>query len=112
MLLVHVIFRDHKEYHEFHYLVKIPIRLLKSRDPEVHKYKYHVESSATRKGLIKSLEFIVGPTTAGDVIDRFLAVHFNESQLQVGCKWLYKMCSYVHILISNPLKCAYQFCKI
>ena len=81
-------FRDHNKYHEFRYPVKIPVRLLKSHDPEVHKYKYHVESSATKNGLIKSLEFIAGPTTGGGIIDRYLTVYYNESQLQVECKWL------------------------
>ena len=85
---LHVIFRDHKEYHEFHYPVKIPIRLLKDHDAKVRKYKYHVESSATKNGLIRSLEFIVGPTTDGGIIDRYLTVYYNESQLHGKCKWL------------------------
>ena len=70
--------------------------MLKDHDAEVHKYKYHVESSATKNGLIESLEFIVGPNTGGGIIDRYLAIHFNECQLQVGCKWLYEICSYIY----------------
>ena len=81
-----LLFRDDKEYLEFHYPVKIPVRLLKSDNAEVHKYKYHVESSATESGLLKSLEFIVGPRTAGGIIDRFLAVHCEHNRLKVGCK--------------------------
>ena len=85
--------------------------MLKNHDPAVHKYKYHVESSATKNGLIESLEFIVGPATAGGVIDRFLTVYYNESQLQDGCKWVYEIC----IIKRNPLNYmwyAYQFCMI
>ena len=83
-----LIFRDHDGYYEFHYSVKIPTRLLKNGDSELHKYKYHVESSATKSGSIKSLEFIVGPTTAGEIIDRYLILHYQSSQLKTGCKLL------------------------
>ena len=83
---VFVNFSDHDGYYEFHYCVKIPINVLKNEEPEVHKYKYHVESSATKTGEIESLEFIVGPNTAGDIIDRFLVLYCHDSQLQSGCK--------------------------
>ena len=61
--------------------------LLTDGNPQVHKYKYHVESPATESCSIKSLEFIVGPITVGKVIDRFLRVHCDDSHLKVGCKW-------------------------
>jgi len=81
-------FREHDDYYEFHYPVKISVRLLNDENPEVHKYKYHVESPATEDDLIKSVEFIVGPNTSGGIIDRFLKIHCNSSQLKVGCKFL------------------------
>ena len=52
--------------------------VLTSKDSEVHKYKYHVESPATDKDLIKSLEFISGPQTGGGVIDRSLKLYINK----------------------------------
>ena len=81
-----LIFRDHGSYREFHYCVNIPVRLLEDHNPEVHKYKYHVESSATEKDLIKSVEFIVELTTTSGVIDRFLTVKWVDSQLKIGGK--------------------------
>ena len=78
------------DYYEYQHAVKIPISLLKDGNAEFHKYKYHVESPATESGLLNSLEFIVGPTTFGDVIDRYLKVNCSDSQLKVECKWLYK----------------------
>lgn len=84
-----LIFRDHDGYHEFNYQVKIPLRLLKNQNPDVCKYKYHIESPATHNKLIKSLEFIVGPKTSGGIIDRFLAVHH---ELKPECKELLCMC--------------------
>ena len=81
------IFRDHDSYLEFCYPVKMPVRLLSDSDPEVCKYKYHVESSATEKGLIKSVELIVAPSIRiGGVIDRFLTVKWVDSQLKTGGK--------------------------
>ena len=99
-----MIFRNHKDCQEFHYPIKIPIRLLKDGQIEVHKYKYHVESPATRNGLIKSLEFIVGPHTDGGIIDRYLGVNCRDSELKVGCKWIYNL-YYLHM---HPCK----FCEI
>ena len=101
-----IIFRNDKEYLEFQYAIKIPVRLLKSNDSEIHKYKYHVESPATRNRLINSLEFIVGPHTGGGIIDRFLAIHFKNNLLKVGCKWISNMFkihvhTYVYKCISN-----------
>ena len=52
--------------------------VLTSKDSEVHKYKYHVESPATDKDLIKSLEFISGPQTGGGVIDRSLKLYIDK----------------------------------
>lgn len=66
--------------------MKIPVRLLKDSNPEFLRYKYHVESPAAEKGLIHSLEFIVGPTTSGGIIDRFLKLHFSNDQLKAGGK--------------------------
>ena len=110
-----MIFRNHKDYQdyqEFHYPIKIPIQSLKDSQTEVHKYKYHVESPATRNGLIKSLEFIVGPDTDGGIIDRYLAVNCRDSELRVGCKWIYNlfncMCIHVNFARLNVL----QYCSI
>ena len=61
------------------------MKLFKDENSRARKYKYHVESSATDKGLIKSLEFIVLPNSRGDAIDRFLKIHY-DNQLKVGCK--------------------------
>ena len=66
--------------------MKIPLSVLRDRNPEAHKYKYHVESPGTRNNSIKSLEFIVGPATAGGVIDRYLRVHCSDHQLKAECK--------------------------
>ena len=102
-----IIFRDDKEYLEFYYPIKIPLRLLKNNDPEIHKYKYHVESPATKNSLINSLEFIVGPHTGGGIIDRYLALPYKDNQLKVGCKWIYNMYK-IYVCNIN----AYQICKI
>jgi len=59
---------------EFHHSVKIPLCVLKHKNAEVRKYKYHVESLATDKDLLKSLEFISGPHTGGGIIDRSLFI--------------------------------------
>lgn len=64
------------------------MKVLKDENSQFCKYKYHVESPVTEKGSIKSLEFIVGPTTSGGIIDRFLKVHCIDGQLKTGCKWL------------------------
>ena len=87
LILLQLCFRDDKEYHEFHYSIKIPAKLLKSNEAEILKYKYHVESPITENKLIKSLELIVGPPASDGIIDRCLAVHCEKSQLRIGCKW-------------------------
>ena len=66
--------------------MKIPLRVLRDHNQEVHKYKYHVESPGTQDKSIKSLEFIVGPSTSGGVIDRFLKLHCSYNQLEAECK--------------------------
>lgn len=85
-------FRNLEDYQEFHYSIKIPIRLLKDGKAEVLKYKYHVESSATINGLICSLEFIVGPKSYVGIIDRFLTVQYIGTPLKARCKCLYNIC--------------------
>ena len=85
---VFINFRNHDDYCELHYRMKIPLRVLVDRNSETHKYKYHVESPGTRNNSIKSLEFIVGPATSGGVIDRFLKVYCSDNRLKAECKWL------------------------
>ena len=70
-------------YLELSYSVKIPMSLLKSHS-SFRRYKYCVDSVATRAGIVNSVEFISGPTTKrGDVIDRCLKLHVS---IQQGCK--------------------------
>jgi len=52
---------------------------------EFRRYKYCVDSVATRANIINSLEFIAGPKTSGGVIDRCLKLHV--STIQSECKY-------------------------
>jgi len=76
---------------EFHHSVKIPLCVLKHKNAEVRKYKYHVESPATDSDLLKSLEFISGPQTSGGIIDRslFISDTIHLYGKVILCKWLY-----------------------
>jgi len=81
-------YRNAGEYLEFYYSVKIPLCVFNHKNAEVRKYKYHVESPATDKDLIKSLEFISGPHTGGGIIDRSLFISDKISVVgKVICKY-------------------------
>ena len=68
-------FRDVGNYLELHLVMKIPISIIQDSNAEVRRYKYHVESSSTENNTLNSLEFISGPKTRGDVIDRSLKLY-------------------------------------
>lgn len=73
-------------YCELQYIVKVPIAVFQpGYSSQDRKYKYHVESPATAIGFINSLEFIVGPSTTGGIIDRSMKLH-SSGRLQSKCE--------------------------
>ena len=78
--------RGNGEYLEYHIAVKIPLQVLNNQDAAVRRYKYRVESSATKKGLLNSWEFISGPTSVrGCIVDRCLKLYAENTTC--GCKF-------------------------
>ena len=71
-----------------------------NKNSEVRKYKYHVESPATDKDLVESLEFISGPQTHGGVIDRSLKLRVDKISVYGKVIFLH-MCVYTYILYSH-----------
>jgi len=79
-------YRGDGEYLEYHIAVKIPLQVLNNRDAAVRRYKYRVESSATREGILNPWEFISGPTLAhGCIVDRSLKLYAENTTC--GCKF-------------------------
>ena len=81
--IVFVNFRDAENYSELHFTMKIPMSVVMNKDSKVRRYKYHVESSATENNTLRSLEFVSGPDTSGEVLGRSLLLFKPEkSQLK------------------------------
>ena len=72
------------DYCELSFTMKMLTDILKSKDASLRRYKYHVESPATRGGEIYSLEFIAGPKTRGGVIDRSLSLTTSLNKIECG----------------------------
>lgn len=54
---------------------------------ENRRYKYYVQSSNTKKGIISQFEFIAGPKTkSGQIIDRSLKLYVDVKELKYGSK--------------------------
>ena len=68
--------------------MKIPLQVLRAYKAAHKKYKYHVESPLTKKGVISSLEFISGFDAGNAVIDRCLILHVQLNSLQNQCKFI------------------------
>jgi len=66
--------------------MKIPMIILQGRDAARRKYKYYVDSIATRGKIFRSVEFIAGPSTKGGLIDRCLKLHFNHNDVVPRCE--------------------------
>ena len=82
-----IIFSSDDSFIEFSYTMKVPLQVLK--DHGIHrKYKYHVESPLTKKGIISQLEFIAGINARNAVIDRCLKLHVELSSISNHCKFL------------------------
>jgi len=60
------------DYLELGFVMKMPMYIVKEHNAALRRYKYHVESPATRGGEVHFLEFISGPKTRGGLIDRSL----------------------------------------
>jgi len=54
--------------------------VLESRNSRVRRYKYRVESSATKEGVLNSWEFISGPKpNLSDIVDRSLKLYDDNA---------------------------------
>ena len=73
---------------EFSYTMKVPLQVLKGQYAEHRKYKYHVESPLTYRGVISSLEFITGINAGGALIDRCLKLHIDLNSIANQCKFI------------------------
>ena len=71
---------------EFSYPMKVPLELFTNYNREHRKYKYHVESPLTLRGIISSLEFIAGIDASNMLIDRYLKLHIDLKHLKKQCK--------------------------
>jgi len=83
---IYLLHRDDGKYFEYHFIVKVPQQVLNSQKAADKSYKYHVESSATEKDQLKSLELICGPTPSHGVIDRSLKLH-TDKIIPCNCKF-------------------------
>ena len=79
---------------EFSYTMKVPLQVLKDHNAIQRKYKYHVESPLAHMGVISSLEFITGISSArGALIDRSLKLHIhlnfieNQGKIMLQCSY-------------------------
>ena len=85
-IFIHFSSEDH-DLLEFSYAMKVPLQVLKGQLAKHRKYKYHVESPLTHRGVISSLEFIVGINARNKVIDRCLKLHVPLNLIENQCKF-------------------------
>ena len=69
--MMSLLYRLEGDYLELGFVMKMPMYIVE-HDAALRRYKYHVESPATRGREVHSLEFISGPKTKGGLIDRSL----------------------------------------
>ena len=72
---------------EFSYPMKVPLQVFTHHDMKHRKYKYHVESPLTSRGVISSLEFFSGIDASNSLIDRYLKLHVDLKHLKNQCKF-------------------------
>ena len=68
--------------------MKVPLQVLKDHNAAQRKYKYHVESPLTHRGVISSLEFITGINARNQLIDRCLKLHVDLDLIANQCKFM------------------------